>query len=132
MSNVPSLYEWFVSTVSVDSMLNTLGLGVLALLFATDRIMTKGQHTRRVADIVTGFEERFADSGKAHEGLLAEIRDRYAEMRDSRDYWRDAYNEEKSRGDSATQALVETTDIAKVAAHALSSLNEATKEAHGG
>jgi hypothetical protein len=90
------LWQWFATSVPAGAVINGLGLGALAALFATDRILTKGQHERRVADIVRG-----------HELILVEKDKALAEMRDSRDYYRQARVEEKERADVTTSKLAE-------------------------
>ncbi|WOF23855.1 hypothetical protein N8K70_04005 [Microbacterium betulae] len=104
------------TTTSVDQVLTALGLGALAILFATDRVMTKGQHTRRVADLTAHHNRELATQA----GILAE-------MRESRDYYRQARLEERARADAATDRLAESVEVAKASLQALQALDEAAR-----
>lgn len=94
---------WFAENVNVNAILNGLGLGALAFLFATDRILTKGQHERRVADLKTAHDRRVADIEKANDS-------RVSDLRDARDALSSALGHERDRADEATAA---TAAIAK-------------------
>lgn len=89
-------WDWMATNIPASTAINGFGLGVLAILFATDRILTKGQHTRRVADIEKG-----------HTLVLAEKDRAYSEMRESRDYYRQARIEERDRAETVTEKLAE-------------------------
>jgi hypothetical protein len=90
------VWEWLSATVPAGAVINGLGLGALAALFATDRILTKGQPERRVADIQKG-----------HDLVLAEKATQLGDMRDSRDYYREARLEERDRANEITGKLAE-------------------------
>lgn len=111
------LWEWFTTTAPAGAIINALGLGALAALFASDRVITRGQHARRISDLED-----------AHRLLKAEWDVRYAEMKESRDFYRNARNEERDRADRATSQLVEVSKLAELTVHAIESLGEATRE----
>lgn len=108
------LWEWVTTTSSVDALLTTLGLGSLAILFATDRIITKGQHLRRVQDLVAHHERE-----RAAEAL------RLADIAKSRDGWKEAAGIERARADRATATAVETSAVLTRVLHVLESLDRA-------
>lgn len=134
-----SFWQWFTANISVDGLLNTAGLGLLAVLFARDLILTKAQHERRVADIVKANDLRFADAERAHaaelhakdqryEDMLGEKIERYSEMKDSRDDYRDAAEKYKDRNEALTDGVIESNKAMAVAATALQSLERVAKE----
>lgn len=115
------LWEWITSTTSVDSIFTTLGLGALALLFARDSIMTKGQHERRTADLVNH-----------HDRELGEKEKRIGEMRESRDGYKEAARLERERADRATAAVGEIAETLEDIMHVLQSLDRALPTPVGG
>src|SRR5687768_1445187 len=132
-------WSWFYGNVSIQGLLNTAGLGLLALLFARDLILTKAQHERRVADTVKAYEARIADANVAHAAelkakddryndMLVERRERYNEMKESRDDYRDAVQEYQARNVALTQGVIESNKAMSVAASALQSLETVVKE----
>lgn len=132
-------WQWFTTNVSVDGLLNTAGLGLLAVLFARDLILTKAQHERRVADITKAHDLRIADMEKAHqaelhakdqryEDMLGEKVERYGEMRDSRDDYRATAERYKDRNEALTDGVIESNKAMAVAATALQSLDRVAKE----
>lgn len=116
-----NLWEWVTTTSSVDALLTTLGLGSLAILFATDRIITKGQHLRRVADLVAHH-----DRERAAEAL------RVADLIESRDGWKEAARIERERADLATASVGEMADTLRGIQHVLESLDRALPTPAGG
>lgn len=66
------LWQWVYSTTTLDSVLSTVGVATLAVLFATNRILTRGQHADRIADLVAHHAREIA----AFESRLAEARER--------------------------------------------------------
>lgn len=107
-------WEWITTTTSVEDILTTLGLGGLALLFSQDRIITRGQHLRRTADL-----EKF------HARELAEKDARIADIRDSRDAYKEAARVERERADKATDAVGEMAPAMESVLHVLVSLDRA-------
>jgi len=135
-------WSWFYTNVSLDGVFNTLGLGVLAILFARDLILTKAQHERRVADIVKGYDQRIADMERAHAAELsgkdARLEDfklgageRYSEMKESRDTYRDGAEELQNRNKDLTDALVDANKAMAVSAKALDALDTVVRERGG-
>ena len=125
-------WEWFTTTASVDSLLTTLGLGTLALLFARDLILTKGQHLRRVQDLVAAHELRIADLLAHHARELVEKENRIADISESRDGWKEAARLERERADKATAAVGDMADSLTGIQHVLESLNRALPSPVGG
>jgi len=107
-------WEWITSTTSVDNILMTLGLGGLAILFAQDRIITRGQHLRRTVDL-----EAY------HARELAEKDARIADIRESRDGYKEAARVERERADKATDAVGEMAPAMESVLHVLESLDRA-------
>jgi G:T/U-mismatch repair DNA glycosylase len=137
MTAVPTdVWDYFSQTVPAGALINGLGLGALAILFATDRILTKGQHLRRIGDLVTAYAKAEEAASTAHTAEL-EARDRYhsailvekdkalAIVTESRDGYKAATKLERERADTATKALGEFSELGRLATHLLRSLDEA-------
>lgn len=108
----------FFGPVTLQDLGQALGLGALVFLFATDRILTKGQHERRVADIVGG-----------HDKLIAIVSERLGEVTTSRNYYREALQEEKTRADALAKHLAELgVEASQAAATTMTALEEAARE----
>lgn len=136
------LWEWFSTTTTVDNLITTLGVATLAILFARDRIITRGQHDRRISDLVTNQEKAMKDLKDHHARELAE---KDASHERERDSWslryddqklalqaqREATREERERADSATVALGQIAGVLEANVHALESLDEAVTERGG-
>lgn len=80
----------------VSGTLNVGGLGTLVFLFASDRILTRGQSDRRIADLV-----------RYHEAVVEGMTARYDELRQSRDYHAKATDVQRERADAMSQRLAE-------------------------
>ena len=117
-----TLGAWFFATFPAGAITNGIGLTSLAALFASDRVLTRGQHLRRVADITLGYRDEINELRRAHLRELTENRGHwddlaavkdsaYAELRQSRDIWHAAANTERDRGDKVTAQLSETTAL---------------------
>ena len=118
---------------------NALGVGLLAFLFANDRILTRGQHERRTSDKQAAHDLIVANLKDAHELALRELTGHYAtlsgvkdlaysEVKESRDYYRAARIEERDRADKVTDQLAESTELGKLATHLLASMNSLATE----
>lgn len=109
-----TLWDWITSTTDGDALFTTLGLGVLAVLFATDRILTKGAHERRTADL------------QAHHARELKEKDaRIAEAKESREGWKAVALKERERADKATEPAVHAAEALGNVAHVLESLDAA-------
>lgn len=114
---------WVTTGFSLNSIVQALGLLSLAVLFASDRIITKGQHLRRVDDLKAAQTAEIAALKAHHAELVVEKDDHYEEMKGSRDYYRQARLEERDRAETVTDALAELAgEYAKVTNHLLESL----------
>lgn len=127
-----NIWEWITTTASVDSLLTTFGLGALAFLFARDLILTKGQHLRRVHDIVAAHELRITDLLAHHVRELAEKDSRLTDLGDSRDGWKEAARLERERADKATAAVGDMADSLHGIQHVIEALNSALPSPVGG
>ena len=108
------LWEWFTTSTTSDSLFTTFGLGALAILFATDRIITRGQHARRVADL------------EGHHGReLAVAEARLADAKASAAGWKEvALRERELRESVTTGAVAAATGALVDVKHVLESLDE--------
>lgn len=113
-------WEWFSTTASVDSMLTTLGLGALAFLFARDVILTKGQHLRRVQDLI-----------EHHEREILGKNERIADAREVSKNSEEAARIERERADKGWDALGEITQTLTQILHVLESLDRALAAPEG-
>lgn len=115
-----SIWEWVTTEASLDSILNTLGLGALAFLFARDLIITKGQHLRRIQDLVEHHKREQEEKDK-----------RAADLRESRDGWKEATRIERERADKATASVGEMAGVMEDILHVLQSLDRALPHPEG-
>jgi hypothetical protein len=136
------LWQWFSENVTVQGSLNIAGLTLLVILFSRDLILTKGQHERRVADLNTShaaelkakddrYNDVVAEKDARLADMVAEKDERYREMKESRNYYRDARLNEQSRVREVTEQLVESNKGLQVAARALGALEAAVPHAGG-
>lgn len=105
-------WNWLTDGFDLNSAVQGSLALLLIVLFATDRILTKGQHQRRVDDISIN-----------HGKLIVEKDLRYAEMKESRDYYREARMVERDRADAVTEKLgLIVTEYAELTNHLLEAL----------
>lgn len=132
------IWAWFFQNITVQGTLNITGLVLLVVLFSRDLILTKGQHERRVADIKSGYDLRIEELNAAHKAeldgkdarysdMFAEKVERYAEMKESRNYYRDGRRLERDTNRELVGQLVENNKGLAVAARALGALQEAAE-----
>lgn len=132
------LTGWLANT-SIESMLNALGLGALAILFATDRIKTRGQATRDIERERKAHERLIAEKDKTHGAIiealvdkhtdqLAYRDDRISELKGALASMEQARNVERDRAESATAMLGRAVEAVEVSNHLLESLGEAVKD----
>lgn len=111
----------------LSSVISGGGLATIVILFATDRILSLGQHKRRIADLEKAHTKEVADLGIYHQAEVVDVERRYSEMKESRDYYRAGRNAERERAEKLTDQLGESLELTKTAIHALTSLDEAAK-----
>lgn len=122
--------------VEPSAVINALGLGSLAVLFATDRIKTRGQANRELAQrdqahaaLVAALKDAHAQIVAAlvanHADALAQRDERNNELKTSLGKMEEARNVERDRADSATAMLGRAVDAVEVSNHLLESLGEA-------
>lgn len=119
------LWQWFVANVSVQGGLNIAGLTLLVILFARDLVLTKGQHLRRVEDLVKSHTALLAASEQRYNDMVAQKDEEYARMQESRNYYRDAYNAHEVRKQKLTDVVIEQSEALQVAARAFGALEQA-------
>lgn len=123
------VWTWLSASIPAGAVVNGLGLLSLAALFASDRILTKGQHTRRVADIEAAHAKELEARDEYHAAIVTLKDEAYAELKTSRDYYREARIEERNRADKVTDQLAEVAELARLSTHLLASFDEAAKDA---
>jgi hypothetical protein len=139
---VPDWGSWLGDTISAQSILQLLGGGVLIILFATNRILTRGQHLDRIADLqkhhaaeMDAAEERRKGEVAAAEAkytlMLSEKDARYSEQKEQLTYWQNTAARHDARANKATEQLVEMNEVAKFGVHALHSFEEAAAAERG-
>lgn len=123
--------EWWQALIGI---LGALGLSpapwILGL--ATGRIQFAGPaqavFDARVADLKAQHADAVAALTTYHNTVLEGQAARYAELKESRDYYRTARVEERDRADKVTDQLAEVAELARLAVHAIESLDEASKD----
>lgn len=122
--------QWVTLGTSIGPLVNALGIGALAVLFATDRILTIGQHKRRVTDILEAQKLTLIELKEHYDELAGEKDRAYGELKESRNYYRDARLEEKARADKVTNQLANGfEEFGKLSTHLLGSITELAKDA---
>lgn len=112
-----NVWEWITSGTP-EGFFSQIGLGAIAVLFATNRILTIGQHRSRVADI------------KEFNAALVAEKDRQIQAQTIRgDYYRDAYNQERETSEKLMDGLLEAQGTAALTSEALDRLTRAAEEA---
>jgi hypothetical protein len=112
---VPDLWTWIATTTTAEGVLNTIGAAGIAILFATDRIMTKGGHERRTKDLIDFHMRELATIENAQ-------RDRIAGLVQSNTEYKTALAAERERADLATNTVREFADAIELIPSLLSSL----------
>jgi hypothetical protein len=108
-------WDWVGGTLSVSDVISGSGLALIVGLFATRKILTIADHRARVADLEKFYEAR-----------LTEKDVRYDELKQSRDYWREAHNDQRTRAEKAEDGVREFADeYAKLSNHLLGSIEQA-------
>jgi hypothetical protein len=121
------LWAYLAQTAPAGALINGLGLGALAILFATDRVLTKGQHLRRIADLVTAHTAALEAQRVYHLAILAEKDRAMTIVTESRDGYKEATEIERERANTATEALSEFADLGRLATQLLASLDSVQK-----
>lgn len=89
-------WAWVSGTLSVSDIIQGSGLALIVILFATRRILTIADHRSRIEDLE-----------KCHAAVVKEKDSRYAEMRESLDYWQEAHGEERAGREKSEAGLRE-------------------------
>lgn len=114
---VPGWWEWLSGSLSVSDIISGSGLAFIVGLFATRKIITIGDHRARVADLEKFYEAR-----------LTEKDARYEELRESKNYWREAHNDQRARAEKAEDGVRELgVEYAQLSNHLLGSIEQAAE-----
>lgn len=130
--------EWWQSFVGIIALLGLspapwlLGLATGRLQFASP---AQKNHESQIKALQEQFTARVTDLKEAHRADIVELVDhhdkinciqveRYAEMKESRDGWKEATSVERERANIATAAVSEVLTVVKATNHVLSSLQE--------
>ena len=74
------------------------------------------------------YADRIQDLDEHHKQVEAIQAERYADLKESRNYYRDAFNTEHDRANKATETVAEVLDAIKATNHVMSSINIAAEE----
>lgn len=112
------VWGWISGTLSVSDIIQGSGLALIVILFATRRILTIADHRSRIED-----------QAKYHAAILKEKDDRYAEMRESRDAWKETAAEERTGREKAEEGVRELgIELGGLTTHLLGSLDDAAEK----
>ena len=118
------LWDWLTQT-SPAQVFTSLGAGTIVVLFVTDRLLTKGQHERRIKDLNTQHDNEIKNLNHFHELELAEKDHRTQDFKESRDYYREAMETERARADSSTDQLQDISgELTRLSNHLVSTFKE--------
>jgi len=118
------LWDWATQTSPKD-LFTALGAGTIIVLFVTDRLLTKGQHERRITDLNKSHDDAIKNLNKYHDLELIEKDKRTEDFKESRDYYREAWETERTRADNAVdQAQDVSLELAKLSDHLTSTFKE--------
>lgn len=123
-----TVWEWITTTTSPDGWINTLGVATLAILFATNRILTRGQHADRVADLIAGYEKLLAEKDANHARELAAAAEHTERVDESRIEWKEAERISRDRAETATASVATMASSLDGIRHVLDALHEVAKE----
>ena len=106
---------------AASPLVNVVGVGIFVIAILRDKLMTFGQHMRRMGDAEKAHAAAIAELSN-HYVTLAGVQDRsYVELKESRDYYRAARLEERVRADRVTDQLAEIVEYIKLTNHMLAS-----------
>ncbi|UYL87152.1 hypothetical protein QEH40_gp31 [Microbacterium phage OscarSo] len=108
------VWTWVASSFPAGAVMSGVGVGAFVTAILTDRLMTRGQHLRRTADLV-----------EHHNRELGEKDARISELRESKDGWKEVALAERARADAATDIGEEVGEALERIGHVLGSLNVA-------
>lgn len=108
------VWTWLGASFPAGTVVSGVGVGAFVTAILTDRLLTRGQHLRVIADL-KGHHER----------ELKAKDDRIADLRDSKDGWRSVALAERERADKATDIGEDVGEALEKVEHVLDSLNAA-------
>ncbi|QDP45529.1 hypothetical protein SEA_FUZZBUSTER_45 [Microbacterium phage FuzzBuster] len=116
-------WEWITTSIPAGAALSGVGVGAFVTAILTDRLFTRGQHLRRVADLNAHHERELLRLNEHHARELAEKDARMADLRESRDGYKEAAAIERERADTATATVGEIHTTLEAVLHVMQSLN---------
>jgi hypothetical protein len=125
---VPSagFWDWVGGTLSVSDVISGSGLALIVTLFATRKILTIADHRARVADLEKYYAALLKEKDDSASALGAAKDVRYDELKESRDYWREAHNDQRTRAEKAEDGVRELgVEYAQLSNHLLGSIEQA-------
>jgi hypothetical protein len=137
---VPQLEWWqgFVAIlISVVGILGVLGLSPAPWLLglAAGRLQftapAKALYDARVQDIKDAATLVLTETTAHHDQLEAIAAERYSDLKESRNYYRDASRIDRERADKATATVAEVLDVVKATNHLMTALNEVSQSRKG-
>lgn len=121
-------WTYLTNTLPAGGVVSGVGVGAFVVAILTDRLLTKGSHLRRVADIDTAHDLARCEMARHYDELARAKDEAYRELKESRDAYRTASQVERLRADKVTDSLVEITELVELNVHLLKSLDEAAKD----
>lgn len=137
-----SVWEWITTTLPAGAVLSGAGVTVFTLAILTDKLMTQAQHLRRVADLTENHNREVEKLNEHHSrelaGLmehhareLAEKDARMADLRESREGYKEAMAVERARADTAMESVKDISETMESMLHVVRSLDLALPSGRG-
>jgi biopolymer transport protein ExbB/TolQ len=127
-ASTPDVWGWLSGTLSVSDVISGSGLAFIVFLFAARKILTIADHRARVADLEKYYDALLKEKDTSASALATAKDARYDEMLESRNYWREAHNEQRTRAEKAEDGVREFADeYAKLSNHLLGSIEQAAE-----
>jgi len=125
---IPGWWEWVSGSLSVSDIISGSGLVFIVGLFATRKILTIADHRARVADLEKYYSALLKEKDTSAAALATAADARYDEMRESRNYWREAHNGQRARAEKAEDGVRELgVEYAQLSNHLLGSIEQAAE-----
>ncbi len=124
----PDFWAYLASSLPAGAVLNAVGVGAFVVAILSDRLLTRGSHLRRVQDLKDAHALEVTGLKQHYDELTAQKDAAYAELKESRNGYKEATQIERARADKATEALADIAGLLEVNVHLLKSLDEAVKD----
>lgn len=127
-ASTPDMWGWLSGTLSVSDVISGSGLAFIVFLFAGRKILTIADHRARIADLEKYYGALLKEKGTSAAALATASDARYDEMRESRNYWREAHNVQRARAEKAEDGVRELgVEYAQLSNHLLGSIEQAAE-----